>query len=824
MLHAHTCFSSDGELVPATVGRLARERGFAAVLVTDHFESLDRDAFESLVEECRRVESCLVVPGYERSFDGFHLLALGVDRWIDDADPRAWADRVREAGGLVAIAHPGRYHHRIPDALLEACDAVEVWNSKPPYDGPTGPDPRAYDLLGPSRLPLCGQDLHGTRHLCSVAVELPGACGSGREIVAALRRGHYRMTNGRARFGRELTPSSRRALTAFHRLRRGLVDLVFRGRIGLRRAAAARRLSETVLLLLLAAGIASPSRGDGEPAGEIRWWTTHSLEKIRPDDRPRPPAAIELLAARNEFEPFQLVLRADGRRVDDVDVEVSDLTGRSGSRIASANATIYLERYLAVRTPSSTEGGAGEWPDALLPRVDTYAGERRRAFPATLEPGRNQPVWIDLYVPKSTSPGDYRGEAVVTVGGERRIAAPIVLRVLPFELPSTSTLATSYGLNGVGALEQHRGSYTSDQDLFEITRVYTAALLRHRLSAHGASFAPPQWKASRKKVMLEWGSYDREVADFLDGTVFGADQPLPGARATSIDVRTPPGLPDDESRVLYWREWARHFRERGWLDRLFLYVWDEPARDQHYGKVLALGRQAREAAPELAVLLTEQLAPSLSEVVDVWVTLVNCIERRPPFDYGCEETVPRSGYDAVEREGRRLWWYQSCASHGCGIVGEEAFTGWPSLVVDVDPVANRVMPWLAFAYGIDGELYYNTTEAYANDGSPWDSLLAHGGNGDGTLFYPGTPERVGGSTHIPIESLRLKLVREGLEDYEYLALAASRLGADAAKREVARFVESVYRWDRDPEALYGARRKLAELLSADRSSDLGATR
>ena len=45
-------------------------------------------------------------------------------------------------------------------------------------------------------------------------------------------------------------------------------------------------------------------------------------------------------------------------------------------------------------------------------------------------------------------------------------------------------------------------------------------------------------------------------------------------------------------------------------------------------------------------------------------------------------------------------------------------------------------------------------DAY-NESDPWKSVYAFGGNGDGTLFYPGTPERIGGRTHIPVESLRI---------------------------------------------------------------------
>jgi hypothetical protein len=158
-------------------------------------------------------------------------------------------------------------------------------------------------------------------------------------------------------------------------------------------------------------------------------------------------------------------------------------------------------------------------------------------------------------------------------------------------------------------------------------------------------------------------------------------------------------------------------------------------------------------------------------------------------------------------------------------VGEApTFAGWPSYMVDVDPVANRIMPWLAFQYGIDGELYYNTVEAFNDEKkSAWDDQHLHGGNGDGTLFYPGTPDRIGGRTHIPIESVRLKLIREGLEDYEYLTLLAKSGDGSAAHREVAKLTRSVFDWERSPVALYAARRTLAARIAGGADPRPGAT-
>src|SRR5213594_3254470 len=64
------------------------------------------------------------------------------------------------------------------------------------------------------------------------------------------------------------------------------------------------------------------------PAPGLDWWTTSALEKIRPYDRPpaAPTKSVSIAAARNEFESFQIVLRAESQEIEDVDVEISDLS------------------------------------------------------------------------------------------------------------------------------------------------------------------------------------------------------------------------------------------------------------------------------------------------------------------------------------------------------------------------------------------------------------------------------------------------------------------------------------------------------------------
>ena len=59
-------------------------------------------------------------------------------------------------------------------------------------------------------------------------------------------------------------------------------------------------------------------------------------------------------------------------------------------------------------------GETGEWPDPLIPRIDSYYQERRNAFPFQLAAGHNQSVWVDVYVPTGTRAGAYKGEVTVT--------------------------------------------------------------------------------------------------------------------------------------------------------------------------------------------------------------------------------------------------------------------------------------------------------------------------------------------------------------------------------------------------------------------------
>jgi len=543
------------------------------------------------------------------------------------------------------------------------------------------------------------------------------------------------------------------------------------------------------------------------PTPNFTWWTTHALQKVRPYDTvpEKVQNSVHISAARNEFESFQIVFRAETDEVEGLDLEAGDLKRSDGSVLSANNVATYFVRYLDLPKPSSIEGRAGEWPDALIPRIDRYSGERRNAFPFKLLRRYAQPIWIEIYIPPSTAPGTYRGDITMTLNGKREATIPVTVDVWSFALPSTSSLPNSFGLNGLTAVRQHLGKYTNDDDVIRFTSLYRKAALWHRLSVYNGSMLPPRTSYFGGKITVDWTRYDKEVAPFLDGTVIRRGEPLYGAKATSIDVPAVRTIQDDERKVLYLRAFANHFREKGWFDRLFNYLWDEP-KPENYPEVVRQGKLAHSAVPDIKNLVTASFHSDWAGVVDIFVPIINCFAFKPGNVSACDQQVQQPKMP-------NLWWYQSCASHGCNIVGGEYFRGWPSYVIDVDAVANRIMPWIAWKYNIRGELYYATNEAYSRKEDAWDHIYLFGGNGDGTLFYPGRPRTIGGTTDIPIESIRLKLIRDGLEDYEYLRLLELGQGHAAAERYVDRLVTNAYTYDRDPESLYEVRREISERLS-----------
>jgi hypothetical protein len=543
--------------------------------------------------------------------------------------------------------------------------------------------------------------------------------------------------------------------------------------------------------------------------GASSWVSVVSpLFKLRPGSLSAPTpsgASFKVLrAARGACEAFQVWVRPPALHVE---VSASALEGPSGT----VPLNLYREEFIDVRTPSNSQGATGLWPDALLPLP--LAGEGRGEGGSYPFSTVDHPLvlYVEACAPNSQTPGRLQGILSFRARGHQDASIPITLDVEPFQIPATSSLPNTFGLSLYTVAKGHHLSPESSQAR-KLLRDYAAELLRHRLSAHGMSMEPPPTMFEDGRANLDFTAYDEEMAPFLDGTILPSK-----ARFTTVEVRDNAKLTTDAERTAYYRGFADHFKARRWPQTLFFYAKDEPTpKDRPL--VLEQSKRIRAAGVGAGVLVTSALDEALRPATDIFCPLLNCFFARPGHAT-CANV--RSVEQLRQRipPGAHIWWYQSCMSHGCegapstdaGI--NAAYRGWASYMVDHPVPLNRAMGALAYLAGVEGELYFDVTAAYG-DRDPWTDVFKFGGNGDGTLFYPGTPERLGGGVHRPVASLRLKAIRDGLQDYEYLK-ALERAGEGRfAQTEVRKLVRSGYDIELDPTVWERTRTELADRLRA----------
>jgi len=567
--------------------------------------------------------------------------------------------------------------------------------------------------------------------------------------------------------------------------------------------------------LSLACGLAvlfAVLAGDAD-AANTSLWITDGLQKVLQTNTTAGSAqSLQIAAARNEFADFQVhALPTTGSIA--MNVAVSDfVNAQAGYTIAATNVVLYREAYMNITTLSDANGTLGLIPDPLIPTVDPYTGQARNAFPMTVQANNTQSAWIDVLVPANAPAGYYAATVTVSDGGNVIGQLAVTLQVWAFTLPSTATLKSAFGLSwngmcvaaygGYSECSQYPGSGGNADTAIELThRAQAIFALDHRATLSQVIYVgPPDG---------DWNHFDATYGDLLNGT---AATLLSGAALTTIQY-TPPG--DDDLQASVIQDWVSHFTANNWLNALFDYTCDEPPNGCSWSQALSSEQTIVAASPNLKTLITTNIvnatANNVAADLNIIVPIVNEMEPQGG-------TNQRSAYDSfLMGTNKHLWWYQSCESHdSCsnGTVGPAAST-WPSYMVDASAVRNRIFQWLAFLDRIEGELYYQTDycwTASCGSGDPWTSIYAFGGNGDGTPFYPGTPAKVGGTTPVAVPSIRFKLIRDGMQDFEYLN-ALSQAGYDSfARAAAATFITDAYTFSNNPQALMAARQTLGQKL------------
>jgi hypothetical protein len=400
---------------------------------------------------------------------------------------------------------------------------------------------------------------------------------------------------------------------------------------------------------------------------------------------------------------------------------------------------------------------------------------------------RVQMIWIESYVPTTTPIGTYSSTITVSATVKSDITLTINFQVYNLTIPVTSSIPVTYG--GTSTREQiadgHYGDDTTPNE--NLLKRYTEAMLRHRISI--TTYAPRiTWSAGD---IPDWTAYYNWVAPYVDGT--WAD----GSAWSFFRVHTNTNnwswvlystavyesdLTTDEKNFV--AKWKQYIAAAGWQTKAYWISAEEPyildGQNPTGAQTTAIQttyNSVRGTDTWPKSLVSKRYVSQWSGYVDTWAA--NWLKFSPT-------SYPRSVYNDEITNGKNLVSYLACDMKGCNAIVPISYyePNYSNEIIPTDSIDHetsvlRGYYWLMSDNDIRGDLYYESAEPYfaynvsksgATTHDVWDTCSLYGGYGEGMFFYPGRVSdgnfAIGGTTDIPIESLRLKTIRIGLEDYE----------------------------------------------------------
>lgn len=447
---------------------------------------------------------------------------------------------------------------------------------------------------------------------------------------------------------------------------------------------------------------------------------------------------LRLAAARNETEQFFLLLRPEADLAD-VTVRFEPLSG-PGELPADAWS---CRRAVDVRVPNRSDWYGlvgtitGPVPDPLTPTDKPFAGPG----------GRTTLLLPQVAVPGNAQPGLYRGAIVLEHAGGPIATVPVELTVWPVTLPKYPTFQT---LSHEMAQTPEVWRWLRDKGLTGLK--------------YGAGGIKIRWNKKTQTLELDTTEYRKQLKVLLDEvsmpyvclppSLLSRKQGLSqNYLSTGYAVGSEKFWPVFEA---YMKQMGDFYRSNGWADRVLFRVMDE-IPERFHPTLIEVCRRAKIQFPEIKLTVTTNSMPDdLAEVLDVWIVPWHFFVTRP-------DDVTR--WDRLREKGLELWAYKN------SLYTLNAPWSLRSL---------RFYPSVLGKYGFRGNLWWALYLTRHGRHDLWAEAYpfvrskarkkAHYGNGQ--LFYP--PRE---SDPHWRSSLRWEAYRQGIEEYEMLALLARRVRA-----------------------------------------------
>lgn len=510
---------------------------------------------------------------------------------------------------------------------------------------------------------------------------------------------------------------------------------------------------------------------------DIHFWSEHSLGKVMRDDLlPAPAAAgvgvIELSGCKGEIESFQLIAFSKEASLRRFGVTFSNLLGPGGAEIGSDRFSVNRVAYIDIPNPSPFSR-PDTWPDALMAEEDTELAKG------------NNPLWINLNIPREAIPGEYQGIISLLLDGKTVATAALKVRVFAFTLPkspfykSISVFRTKY-------IRQ----YCPEVTIEDCLRLFS----RNRLGGV-VGFPEFQYQLTEEGVELDTSKFlemEKFYFDECNFNIFGLNNVYLGEGGQTRSWENFPSMSEKYQKHLgdYLSKAEKFLHTRKLADKVILYLVDEPW-SICYDMFAEIYSFVKSKSPTLKTMLTEEpWHGGLLKVVDIWCSSY--------------VTQPVSKRNIREHDA-------------------SAFTYWNTVfATDKPAVRPRMVGWASDSNDIKGHLFWGI--CCWGRGDPFtvpsiyirDNVMQEWSAGNGWLVYPSPDGKK------LLSSIRFEILRDSFEDYDYLQLLRQHLASDsigiveyrqgkALLDEAARMVPDATEYP-DAEGFLTMRNKIAEYL------------
>jgi hypothetical protein len=508
---------------------------------------------------------------------------------------------------------------------------------------------------------------------------------------------------------------------------------------------------------------------------------------------------VSLSAARGEYVSFQLVVTNNtSKTLKGIRIDMPAF--RNNDTQLSVKPEFFLEWSVRVKTPSTgypkASLGTGWYPDALIPfgniQDDSAAVKWRWTYPLWLPDFNNRIdnqksliVWVDQYVPfnnEEAKSGIYSSKISVTIDGQTR-EIPVDLSVWDFAIPNENKFKASL---------QHEGflrSMTQEQEL-EVYQLFK----RNRIALLDPTYDPELQVLKDGGINLNWKSFDDRLNKYFSGKAFTAEygyeygpgygEPIEtfvlpfdvyGKHGTNgwPDIGKPDVERNPENKAIYVdciKKVRDHFKSLIDPEKTEITVYlnglDESYFPEAWSRMVYYGDLFQTYYPEARFRIdggySEEALQIVKNSINSWAS--HTIE----YDF---ETIRK-----YQEMGIKVWLYGP-------MLYESKINSWvgSSTFIDLPLVNDRAISWSCWKYRTYSWLSWGAGAGWINgwyDPESWkdasktrseaDAEFTYKKlNGNALLVYsPGVVPNI----NVPCPSIRLKTMRNGVQEYEYMRL------------------------------------------------------